>query len=1253
MTTLMKRVIEGEVWSPRDTVRVIGYMRPFGGGRIDCHVPAGLSISEILGEALADDPELRNRRDFIVMIDEHYILEVNWSRIRLKPGVTLNFMPRLQGGGNVWKSVLSLVVTVAALVVAPWAVGLIGLTGIAASIGTALIAGGIMLAGTLALNALFPTRLAAAPDSVNSTSLNSIQGAQNQANPFGAVPIVLGKHRQSPYFAAKPYTEIIGVDQYLRLLFCLGYGPLQIEDMRIGETPLTSFADYWLETKQGFVTDTAATIYPGEVNEASLSVTLAPFTWNSQTTAVDTDEISVDFTATQGVIAVDKKGEPIVWDVTVQTRYRKVGTVSWTNASNVVFGRSYDPTRRGLNIPVARGQYEVQVQRASAAGDPLSVKDTIVWSALRSLKAAPPLKFSKPLALVALRIKATNQLSGVINTFNCVTTSLVNAYSGSGSVWKANTASQNPADLFRHVLQGPANARPVPDALINMSNLQAWWTYCKAQGFTFNQVINAAGSVYDKLCDIASAGRAVPTFIDGQWGVVWDRPSDSIVQHFTPRNSSGFSLQRAYAQQPHGWRVSFINEKNGYTTDERIVYDDGYDATNATLFEGIQFPGVTNPDLIWKHGRFHIAQSRLRPEKISLSVGWENLICTRGDRVAVTHDVLLVGLASGRVKSVAGQVVTFDETVTLEATKTYGMSFRLASQTSPIIRAIDVTPTGEYNSLTLVGDLTLIGTGDLFTFGETDSEYAVYRVQSITHQKDLIAQLTLVDDAPDISIADRGTIPPYNPHVTIPPDPFTLSPYDLRYLEVIEGQGTSVSALVRLYWQVPRFGKIASFQVQSRDDDIGGDWITVNSILPPHLSCDIPLPAAGVWSFRVRCIFTDGTASDWSSLIGLNLLALSAAPGDVVNLHQRYVDGQTVLDWNVISDLRVVYYEIRKGTSWDTALVVGDVLTQPPWPTTGDGIYHVRGYILTPFGARIYSGNDASIIIEASIIVRNIVLSVDEQATGWSGALDGGVISGSFIRTDVSRVITIPWAKEIVNQLSLKGLHIAVYASASLVDIGRAAECRFWTEFEASGVMQGADFLSIPDVLASGDILGTSPTRFIRAFPIWRFATSGDHDIFGPGDVYAGPDIFTADIDWGNWTAIASGTRVEQYFQPGYVLISDEESTDAIGTKFKWFVDVPDRTDSYTNLAVPNTGLAVTFYSGGFDAVPAGASVPVPFNGGPNGALVPHVQRAIINGNSGDEVKITNLTLRGCTVNVLNGGVNVARSGINLLVLGY
>ncbi|KGT75788.1 tail fiber protein [Bradyrhizobium japonicum] len=1252
MNAIVPSRLDGEILLPADTVRVVGKAHPLNGGRIDCRLPAGLTISEMLCEALADRPALAGRGDFVVHIDGHVIEPRNWRRVRVKKGATLTFTPRL-AGGNILRSVLTLAVAVAALTFGGPIAGLLGFTGVALTVATAVVSTTIVLAGTLAINALFPVRPQAQSTTQSPATLNSIQGAQNQANPFGPVPVVLGRHRQSPYYAAKPYTEIIGDDQYLRLLFCMGYGPMDLSDFKIGEAGLSTFADYAIEVRQGFPSDLPPTLYPAQVDELALQVALDPSVWNEQTSSVDTDEISVDFTAVNGVVELNSEGNSVPRTVVIATRYALIDAVSWTDGPSATFTQNYDPMRRGVRITVARGQYRISVSRRTAAGDPAKVKDDIVWTAMRSVKNAAALTFPKPLALVALRIRATDQLSGIINTFNGVCASLVKSYSGSGSTWIDDTASNNCADLFRHVLQGPANARPEPDGRIDIQNLQEWWIYCRDNGFAFNQVINSVGSVYDKLCDIAAAGRAVPTFIDGKWGVIWDRPNDSIVQHFTPRNSWGFQGQKPYAQKPHGWRVTFINEDNGYTSDERIVYDDGYDETNATLFEGIQFPGVTDPDLIWKHGRFHIAQSRLRPEKFSLNVGWEHLVCTRGDRVRVTHDVLLIGLGQGRVKSVAGQVVTFDEVLTIEDGKTYAIQFRVAADARVIDRSVDVTAAGETTSLTLVGDLSGVAAGDLFGFGETDRASANYRVQGISHKKDLIATLTLVDDAPETSQADQGEIPEYDPHITIPADPFTLPPRDLRYLEVIDRQGAVVRALVRLTWQVPRLAGIASYQVQRRNDDAGGDFETVASVLPPATSVDVPYTSAGVWSFRVRCIFSDGTASNWVSLIALNLQALSAPPDDIVNLHQHSVDGQTVIDWNAVQDQRIIAYEVRKGTSWDTGLVVGDSVAQPPWATTGDGTYHVRAYVQSPFGARIYSVATASIAIADSIISRNIILSRDEQATGWTGGLNGGVIDGSFIRTDIGKVIDTPWAQEVVDQLALEGLHIAIYVSGTIVDIGRAAECRFWTEFEASGVLQSEDFLAHTDVLASQDILGTAPTRFIRAFPIWRFASEGENDVFGPTDVFAPADVFAGNVTWLDWIAIASGTRVARYFVPGYVLITDREDTDATGTKFSWFVDVPDRTDDYTDLNVPDTGLDITFYSGGYNAVPVPGATAVPFNGGPNGSTVPHVQRAIVDGVNGDEVKVTNLTAAGCTVHVVNAGVNVTRAGVNLLVRGY
>lgn len=1262
MNAIITAPLDGEILAPCDQVRVIGKSHPLNGGRLERYLPAGLSIAEILDEVLADRPDLRARRDFIVHLDGHVIAAANWPRIRPKAGTTLTFVPRLQGG-DVLRTVLTLAVTVAALVFAPYLAGLItiagfAITGAALSVATALVAGGIMLAGTLAINALFPVRPPAEPEAVNAAGLISIQGARNQINPFGAIPVVLGRHRISPYFAAKPYTEIVGDAQYLRMVFCFGYGPLSIENIRIGDALLSSFAGVETQVRQGFVGDAAVSIYPAVVDELALQVALAPGVWIEQSSSVDADEISLDFTAASGVVQLNKEGNSVPRTVVILTRYTAVGGTSWTDGPSASFTQNYDPMRRGVVISVPRGQYRVQAFRATPAGDPAKVRDDITWTAVRSIKNETPVAFPQPLALLGLRIRATDQLSGVVDTINADCTSLVKAWNG--AAWVADTASQWPPDLFRHVLQGPANARPVPDVLIDLDNLQDWHAYCVANGFTFNQVRTSATSVAATLDDIAAAGRAVKTFINGKWGVIWDRPADSIVQHFTPRNSWNFQGQKPYAQKPHGWRVSFINADNDYTQDERIVYDDGYDQSNATLFEGMQFPGVTDPDLIWKHGRFHIAQSRLRPEKISLSVGWEHLVCTRGDRVRVTHDVLLIGLAAGRLKAVAGQVVTFDELVTIEAGKTYAMQFRVPQDARTIDRAVDpATAPGDYRELTLVGDLSQLSAAiaarsfPLFGFGQTEQESANYRLQSIAHQRDLVATLTLVDDAPEISEADQGAIPDYDPHITVPPDPLSQPPRDLRYLEVLDRQGAIVRALVFLTWQVPRLGRIASFEVQRRNDDAGGDFETVASVLPPSTSVSVPYTTAGIWSFRVRCIFSDGTASDWASLIALNLTALSDPPDDILNLHQHSVDGQTVIDWDDVLDQRILAYEVRKGTSWDTALVVGDTIAQPPFATTGDGIYHVRSFVLSPFGVRIYCLAAASITITNSIISRNIILSKDEQAEGWTGGLDGGVISGSFIRTDIGESIGDPWAQAVVDQLQLEGVHIAVYVSGTVVDIGRAAECRFWTEYEASGILQGDDFLAQTDVLASQDILGAAPTRFIRAFPIWRFATDGDSDVFTPTDVFAPTDIFVGDVQWLDWIKIASGTRVSRFFVPGFVLISDRDDVDATGTKFKWFVDVPDRTDDYIGLDVPDTGLAVTFYSGGYTSDPTPGAIAVPFNGGPNGSTVPHVQRAIVNGTNGDEVKITNLTLAGCTVHVVNAGSNVTRGGVNLLVRGY
>lgn len=1277
MNALCRSSIDGEILSPREMVRVVGKTQPLGGVRIDCQLRAGLSITEILAEALVDHPGLSLRRDFIVHIGPDPIEERNWSRVRVKRGATVTFVPRLQGN-NVLRTVLTFAIVIAAIIAAPYlAPGLVtglatvGLT-VSAATATSLIAGGLILAGTVALNALFP---AAKPqEQVASAPLNSVQGANNQANPFGPIPVVLGTHRQSPYYAAKPYTEIVGDDQYLRLLFCMGYGPLALSDFRIGETPLTSFSDYQIEVRQGFAGDPPVTLYPGEVDEVPLAITLGDPAqpWSDAATSALTDEISLDFTATQGVSATNGQGGDMPWSVSVATQYRLSGTAGpWTPGPSVTFTKSYSPSRRGVNIPVARGQYAVQARKLTYAGVPGHTNDTIVWSAVRSIKRAAPISFPKPLALVALRIKATDKLSGVINTFNCTCASLVNAYNG--SVWNANTASQWPPDLFRHVLQGPANARPVSDALIDIVNLQGWWTYCVAKGFKFNQVINAVGSVYDKLTEVAAAGRAVPTFIDGKWGVIWDRPNDSIVQHFTPRNSWGFQGQHPYPQQPHGWRVSFINEKNGFTLDERIVYDDGYNAGNATLFEGIQFPGVTDPELIWKHGRFHIAQSRLRPEKISLSAGWENLVCTRGDRVAVTHDVLLIGLAAGRVKSVAGQVVTFDEAVLVAPGKTYGMSFRLAAQTSPIVRALDVTAPGEYNSLTLVGDLTGVAAdlaaggpnsaGCLFAFGETAQQYAVYRVQGIAHQKDLVATLTLVDDAPAVSTADQGAIPAYNPNVTIPANSLVFPPRDFRYLQAVDSQSGVVRAIIRLSWASARRGNIVASELQIQNNN--GDWRPL-AVLPwPQFATDVPLQAPGLWGYRVRFQFSDDTVSDWTEITNLTLLGLSGVPGDVQNIRaSAYVDSNVSISWDEINDYRPIRYAVRLG-AWDSGLEL-ITLAHPPFAAHGAGTYSVKAYVGSD-ASRTYSATAATIVIAGASLVKNVIATRDEAANGWLGVFTGAIAkSGTTIRTGGSAdILSDPDFLNDPDILNRGGQGNGIYTidPSRYINAGRVAPCRVTITWTGTGQVVTDNMLANPNILNNPDFLAAGSSNLVEVYPEISVAQnlivgdvfSLDPSVSASNDVFVPADIFSPDISFGPWIKYEPGIYVGRFFRARLQLKTRDPQVAAIALAFTFTVDVPDRLDTWAliggvgaslnQITVPSGGLALVFASNGKTIAEA-------FNGGPGTDAVPLIQ--ITNtSNQAFDFEVQSLTLAGCTIVPRLAGTPTNAPKTNISIQGW
>ena len=416
------------------TVEIIAAPNPFTTEVLKTEAPEGLSIAEMLTGRTGP---LQTPYGLHVFLGDALVPQDLLHLVRPKSGarITVRVVPGDGGGGgdggkDTLRTVLTIAV-IAAAIFAPYALPLIGLTAKGIAIGTltygALATAVVGTVGLMAVNALVPPRLGpstlAASSGVQAEeSPNySISGARNAPRPFGVVPVVLGTNRVVPPLGAQTFTEILGGEQYLRMLVIWGYGPLDISDIRIGETPIADFDDVTIQTREGRDSDTALTLYPDTVTETSLAVALtAAAGYQTRTTVDDTDEISVDITFPAGLVAFDDNGLRTSRTVQVLVEFRTAGSGSFSSATTFnVTEASTQPVRRGLKFTVSpRGKWDVRLKRTTADNTDPRVQDAVTWTTMRAFTNEDPDLFESDLAKSAIRIKATDQLNAAVDQIN-------------------------------------------------------------------------------------------------------------------------------------------------------------------------------------------------------------------------------------------------------------------------------------------------------------------------------------------------------------------------------------------------------------------------------------------------------------------------------------------------------------------------------------------------------------------------------------------------------------------------------------------------------------------------------------------------------------------------------------------------------------------------------------------------------------------------------------------------------------------
>lgn len=866
-------------------------------------IPVGLTVAQALEVAGVDAPEM-----VAVGIGGHAIPDTLRACVRPKTGalVEVRAVPGISGAITALASVFG---TGTALAVA--------------TVGGLLASAALTYGAAVAVNSLYSTPSFSSADfsrrDPDTPRRYGITAARNEVRQWAPIPCVLGTHRFVPPYGASPYTELVGDDQYLRFVVLWGYGPVDLSDIRIGNSPLSAFED--VEVEHDLTgTQGSLTLYPDTANQENLSIALAD-TFSTRETPIETDEIGVTVTFPSGLFQLNSSGNRTSYSVTVDLEYRQVGAGAWTSwVSETITRAENAAVRQSWRVSgLTRAKYEVRVKRGDVPSTSSQVADVAVWSSLRSFRNEDPIQIAG-IAKSAFRIRASDQLNGVVDELNAVVSHKIPTWNG--TTWAGENVTTNPAAIYRYILTGTANKRALGTARIDDAKLGYWYDACDTAGYAYSKPIEAQVPVNDLLREVAAAGFASPHRSNDTQSVVLEEPKTTIVQHFTPRNTSGFRAEIATADQPHALRVQFPNADRDYRDDERIVYDDGYSAANATEFEAVSVPGVTDAANAYRHGRHIMAVGRLRPEKFTFNVDIENLVAERGDLVRLSHDVALIGQTAGRVKSVSGTDLTLDEPVVFETGKTYAIRVRGSDGSSQFRTATAAVGTQYTVS---VASAAGIAAGDLFLFGETGAESIEALISEIELADDLAAQVTCIPYNAAVYTAS-DVIPPYT---SVLSDPVSLSmagPSSPVIANIVSDESalttTSTGDLqpAMIVYFEPGAGAVSnpfetpvsSYRLRWRKTGSGDAYQYATLLADARQTTISGVQPGTAYEVGLQAVDAFGGVSAWATVASHTVIGFATPPPAVDTFQITTIGDQTYVEWTYPSIAPdVVSFEIR------------------------------------------------------------------------------------------------------------------------------------------------------------------------------------------------------------------------------------------------------------------------------------------------------------------------------------------------------
>jgi hypothetical protein len=1088
-------------------------------------------------------------------------------------------------------------------------------------------------------------------------------GVSNTVRPGTPIPIVYGTHRIGGHFiqqTLRQSREATTVGE-LNTLIGVCSGPVEaISSVRVNKNPIDNFTGVVLDYRMGAFNQE---VIDGFETLAVTSQYDRPVLFGDSkaveiTTVSEVDGIEVLLRFPSGLFCVDGDGNFAPRQIEIQIEYREYGTLEWTNAvggSGMVILRecrsnTFDVFREILGLPRAR--YDIRVTRHSADESAATGSSTVHVLAINELQQGTGATYPG-VALVSVRHLPSDQVSGSTPEYDCLVKGKKVRIFTTPTAYTVQW-SDNPAwcllDLLTNKFDGLGAW--IKDADVDLQSFIDWANFCDvlvakdANGALekrcrLNIVLDGTLTAIDAIQQLCMTGRANVMLRGTKWSIRIDQP-ENPVQLFTMGRirRDSFSVSRTS-------RSKLSNYFTGQFWSADLEYEsDSIPISDPTLLEGadqmekgVNLIGTTSASQAARILNYLMLANRLLRRSVQFEVGTESLAMEAGDVFKLAHDVPGWG-KSGMLQEVdsTGTTLLLDREVTIEAGKVYELTVIHDADTIDVV-GVTSNP-GTCDRIQVTGDWTSTPSrGTHYSFGEVTRSTVLYRCQSITRgSQPWLRKITAQEYNEAIYGEDLTVLPEPSPTWLIDPNRIPDDVQNLRLHERVGyAAGGTIKAAIDCFFAMPIVA-MARAQVFWRPvGDFGWDPVG-----PPVDAgyCAIErgvVAPGGSYEISVVTLSPNGNRKhpDAGVRASITTVGTTRQPGNVVGfVASRTLEG-LVFSWEPLdpsTNADLAYYELRQGSSWQTAIKLGQTL-DTTFATTaylkGTQTYLVKGVNT--------SGNESAIPAVVVFLVEgrigeNVIFTRTEDPT-WGGIKENATVDSGTLLLDTEAGV-VAWRGQQQVSPFRSTLFPGGYGASFRVtgsyttDVFQVADeplrALIATEIEASQIDTSlywtaagvADQSWISD-FAKSRAWSVGPEGSVRLKVEMRFSTTGTDD-----------SNFTA------WKECAQNVEITVKYAQARVTVTVADPAYTVRlTKLRMGFDVPDIVEGGSIATSDTAAVAVTFEKA--------------FNAEPKIAL------SVIGATAGDEVFATSKTKTGFNLAVRNGAGALVVRQVNFTAVGY